>query len=113
MKTFKFGESNIFLHRNDLPKSIEKPKSIAIDTETTGLSLKRDRLCLAQFAFPNGECHLVKFDADIIRNGNKSKNIRNIIEDKKLLRSFIMQDLMLQSLINFLVLKLLIFFAPK
>ena len=21
MKTFKFGESNIFLHRNDLPKS--------------------------------------------------------------------------------------------
>ena len=88
MKTFKFGELNIFLHRNDLPKSIEKPKSIAIDTETTGLSLKRDRLCLAQFAFPNGECHLVKFDADIIRNGNKSKNIRNIIEDKKIVKVF-------------------------
>ena len=24
MKTFKFGESNIFLHRNDLPKKVSK-----------------------------------------------------------------------------------------
>ena len=51
MKTFKFGESKIYLHENDLPKNIEYPKVIAIDTETTGLSLVRDRLCLIQFCF--------------------------------------------------------------
>ena len=51
MKTFKFGESKIFLHQDDLPAKIKTPKIVAIDTETTGLSLIRDRLCLIQFAF--------------------------------------------------------------
>ena len=39
------------MHQNDLPAKIKTPKIIAIDTETTGLSLIRDRLCLIQFAF--------------------------------------------------------------
>ena len=61
MKTFKFGESKIFLHQEDLPAKIRTPKIVAIDTETTGLSLIRDRLCLIQFAFSKEECHLVQF----------------------------------------------------
>ena len=35
MKTFKFGESKIFLHQEDLPAEIKIPKIVAIDTETT------------------------------------------------------------------------------
>ena len=61
-------------------------KCFAIDTETTGLSLKRDRLCLAQFAFPNKECHLVKFDKDF--NHNKSKKLIEILSDKSIVKVF-------------------------
>ena len=32
-----------FLHDNDLPREIDVGNSIAIDTETTGLNLTRDR----------------------------------------------------------------------
>ena len=37
-----------FLHHDDLPKEVYIGSSIAIDTETTGLNLVRDRLCLIQ-----------------------------------------------------------------
>ncbi len=86
MKTFKFGDSKIYLHHNDLPQSIEKPKLIAVDTETTGLSLKRDRLCLAQLAFPNEECHLVKFDKDF--KSDQCKNLIEVLNDKSILKVF-------------------------
>ena len=42
-----------FLHDNDLPREVEVGNSIAIDTETTGLNLTRDRLCLIQICTQN------------------------------------------------------------
>ena len=36
--------NEIFLHHDDLPKEVYIGSSIAIDTETTGLNLVRDRL---------------------------------------------------------------------
>ena len=36
------------LHRGDLPKNISFTGSVAVDTETMGLRLHRDRLCLVQ-----------------------------------------------------------------
>ena len=77
MKTFKFGESKIYLHENDLPKNIEYPQIISIDTETTGLSLVRDRLCLIQIAFSKQECHLVKFSNDIKNFPEIEKMLKN------------------------------------
>lgn len=50
------------LHNNDLPAGLKLTGDIAIDTETTGLSLVRDRLCLVQLQDEAGACHLVKFD---------------------------------------------------
>ena len=40
--------TKIYLHKGDLPASIRWGKSIAVDTETMGLNLHRDRLCLVQ-----------------------------------------------------------------
>ena len=77
MKTFKFGESKIYLHENDLPKNIEYPQIISIDTETTGLSLVRDRLCLIQIAFSKQECHLVKFSNEISNFPEIEKMLKN------------------------------------
>ena len=52
------------LHEGDLPEgfvdSLAPGSSIAIDTEATGLHLRRDRLCLVQLATASGECHMVR-----------------------------------------------------
>ena len=87
MKTFKFGESKIFLHQDDLPAKIRTPKIVAIDTETTGLSLIRDRLCLIQFAFSKEECHLVQFSK---KNSKFNKNLKvlKILNDHKIQKIF-------------------------
>ena len=55
---------SIFLHQNDLPDNVSLGKSIAIDTETRGLNLNRDRLCLIQLSDGNGDAHLVQIAAE-------------------------------------------------
>lgn len=51
----------IHLHRNDLPAGLRFGDSVAVDTETMGLNLTRDRLCLVQLSRGDGDCHLVQF----------------------------------------------------
>ncbi len=88
MKTFKFGESKIYLHENDLPKNIKPPKIIAIDTETTGLSLTRDRLCLIQLGFSKKECHLIKFTKEIQNSTKQHQEILKILNNSKIQKIF-------------------------
>jgi ribonuclease D len=49
------------LHQGDLPSGLDFGDSVAVDTETMGLDLSRDRLCLIQLSAGDGECHLVQF----------------------------------------------------
>ena len=72
-----------FLHDNDLPREINVGNSIAIDTETTGLNLIRDRLCLIQICTENKEIHLIK----IGKNSN-SPIITEILCNKNILKIF-------------------------
>jgi ribonuclease D len=72
-----------FLHDNDLPREIDVGNSIAIDTETTGLNLTRDRLCLIQICTENKEIHLIK----ICKNSN-SPIITEILCNKNILKIF-------------------------
>lgn len=51
----------IHLHRGDLPPGIDFGDRVAVDTETQGLNLQRDRLCLVQLSDGRGVCHLVHF----------------------------------------------------
>lgn len=51
----------IHLHKDDLPGGLNLVGDIAVDTETTGLSHMRDRLCLLQLCDEEGSCHLVQF----------------------------------------------------
>ncbi|NIA67949.1 ribonuclease D [Pelagibius litoralis] len=51
----------IHLHIGDLPDGLSFGDSLAIDSETMGLDLKRDRLCLLQLSGGDGVCHLVQF----------------------------------------------------
>lgn len=52
----------IFLHQNDIPADISFADGVAVDTETLGLSLTRDPLCLVQLSGGDGDAHLVQMD---------------------------------------------------
>lgn len=52
---------SILYYEEDLPLAVIKEvASVAIDTETTGLNLFADRLCLVQLCFGGSRCHLVR-----------------------------------------------------
>ena len=50
------------LYKNDIPKGLTLGSTIAIDCETMGLNIKRDRLCLVQLSNGDGNTHLVQID---------------------------------------------------
>jgi ribonuclease D len=64
---------NILIFQNDLPKDLEVKGNIAIDTETMGLKLHRDRLCLIQIADENGKVYLIQFDGNDYKAPNLTK----------------------------------------
>lgn len=49
------------LHIGDLPEGLDFGASVAVDTETAGLSPVRDRLCVVQLSAGDGDAHLVQF----------------------------------------------------
>ena len=74
----------IFLHKNDIAADIDFGASIAIDTETMGLNILRDRLCLAQISAGNGDAHLIQFDA----KNYDAPNLRKLLSDDKVAKIF-------------------------
>lgn len=88
MKTFKFAETSVFLHDEDLPDLLDHTNEIGVDTETTGLNLSRDRLCLIQIGISRNECHLVKFDKSEFQKEGKYKNLVNLLNNKKIKKIF-------------------------
>lgn len=65
----------ITLHRGDLPETVDMGPVVAVDTETQGLKLARDRLCLVQLSAGDGTAHLVQFD----RGGYDCPNLKRIL----------------------------------
>lgn len=51
----------VTLYQNDLPPDLDLGPVVAVDTETMGLRLGRDRLCLVQLSSGDGNAHLVQF----------------------------------------------------
>ena len=81
--------SNYQLFQNDLPlQSLKSFKGdITIDTETLGLNIKRDRLCLIQLRNEsNKKVYLIQFDQNI--SSANSKNIKALMEDKSITKIF-------------------------
>jgi ribonuclease D len=56
------AKPTIHLHKGDLPAGVTFKDSVAVDTETLGLNVLRDRLCLVQLSAGDGTAHLVQFD---------------------------------------------------
>ncbi len=51
----------VFYYQNDLPADVDLGPVIAIDSETMGLSLHRDRLCVIQLSSGDGNAHVVHY----------------------------------------------------
>ena len=74
----------IFFHKNDLPANVIFSKSVAIDTETMGLNIHRDRLCVLQISGGDGNAHIVQFE----QNKYDAPNLKKILSDDSIEKIF-------------------------
>ncbi len=74
----------VHLHRGDLPETVTFNGPIAVDSETMGLSLVRDPLCLVQLSDGGPEAHLVQLD----RATYDAPNLKRALSDQTVLKLF-------------------------
>lgn len=72
------------LHKGDLPDGLDFGGSIAVDTETLGLSLVRDPLCVVQLSSGDGDAHIVQLD----RTSYDAPNLKRVLADPARLKLF-------------------------
>jgi ribonuclease D len=74
-----------FLHDGDLPADVfAGASSLAVDSETMGLRLGRDPLCVVQLSAGNGEAHLVRLN----RSTYEAPNLKRLLSDPGVLKIF-------------------------
>jgi ribonuclease D len=74
----------IRLHRGDLPDLAHyKTGAVAIDTETMGLDVRRDRLCVVQLSPGDGSADVVQ-----VTPGAGAANIKALLADANILKLF-------------------------
>ncbi|MBS0245994.1 MAG: ribonuclease D [Proteobacteria bacterium] len=74
----------IRLHRGDLPNLDAYKGSVAIDTETLGLAVNRDRLCVVQLSPGDGSADVVQIAA----GQTSAPNIQKLLADPSVLKIF-------------------------
>ena len=74
----------VHLHKGDLPAEVKFNGPVAVDSETMGLSLVRDPLCLLQISDGGPEAHLVQFD----RSNYDAPNLKAVLTDPNRLKLF-------------------------
>jgi ribonuclease D len=72
------------MHRGDLPDLARYKGAVAIDTETMGLDLARDRLCVVQLSPGDGSADVVQ----IPPHAKDAPNLKRLLADKTLLKIF-------------------------
>jgi ribonuclease D len=78
------AKPSIELHKGDLPAGLDFGASVAVDTETLGLNVDRDRLCLIQLSAGDGTAHLVQFEP-----GNyRAPHLKALLTDPAVLKIF-------------------------
>ena len=74
-----------FLHKGDLPDGVlTDAEAVAIDSETMGLALGRDPLCVVQLSDGKGDAHLVQLD----RTTYDAPNLKRVLTDPKIVKIF-------------------------
>ena len=74
-----------YLHRGDLPAGVlADATAVAVDSETLGLRLGRDPLCVVQLSDGKGDAHLVQLD----RASYDAPNLKRLLTDPGVLKIF-------------------------
>ena len=81
---YKAARLTTTLHDGDLPDGLDLGPIVAIDSETMGLRLRRDPLCVVQLSSGDGSAHVVK----LTRPGYDAPNLKRLLEDPKVLKLF-------------------------
>ena len=76
---------SVYFHEEDLPDGVLAPGPVAVDTETMGLRLGRDRLCLVQIADGRGDEHLVRFGP---QSDYSAPNLKAVLADRNRLKLY-------------------------
>jgi ribonuclease D len=74
----------IRLHAGDLPKGLDLGPVVAIDTETLGLEVGRDRLCVVQLSRGDGTAEVVQ----IAPGQKRAPNLEALLADASVLKLF-------------------------
>jgi ribonuclease D len=74
----------IRLHRGDLPDLSRYTGAVAVDTETMGLNLDRDRLCLVQLSPGDGSADVVQIPA----HATDAPNLKRLLLDGRITKIF-------------------------
>jgi ribonuclease D len=74
----------IHLHQGDLPDGLAFGASVAIDSETMGLKLGRDPLCVVQLSAGDGDAHVVQLG----RPAYDAPNLKRLLADPAVLKIF-------------------------
>ena len=72
------------VHRGDLPKGLTFDHAVAVDCESQGLHLSRDRLCVVQLSAGDGTAHLVHFPEPEF----DAPNLKAVLADKRVTKIF-------------------------
>jgi ribonuclease D len=73
------------LHQGDLPDGLfDGVASVAVDSETMGLRVGRDPLCVVQICGPEGDAHVVRLD----RASYHAPNLKRVLTDPAILKIF-------------------------
>ena len=75
---------SIHFHKGDLPDGIDFGAAVAVDTETQGLSMVRDKLCLVQLSAGDGDAHIVQVN----RQTYDCPNLKALMADEKVEKIF-------------------------
>ncbi|MBL0942205.1 MAG: ribonuclease D, partial [Alphaproteobacteria bacterium] len=75
---------NIVFHYKDIPHNLELGSLIAVDTETMGLNLYRDELCVVQISPGDGTCHVIQMD----RTTYNCPNLKALLSNPKVTKLF-------------------------
>ncbi|QUD86244.1 ribonuclease D [Phenylobacterium montanum] len=74
----------VHLHEGDLPDSVDFGASVAVDSETMGLRLGRDPLCVVQLSAGDGDAHVVQ----LRRPDYDAPNLKRVLTDPGVLKIF-------------------------
>jgi ribonuclease D len=73
----------VHIHARDLPDGLSFGTSVAVDSETMGLRLGRDRLCVVQLSAGDGDAHLVQ-----LSDPYDCPNLKALMADAGVLKIF-------------------------